>query len=55
MCHLFNNMLSILALGTAVSLTHPKSHNADPLGGRINHQAVAKGPPQEVQQGDSTG
>ena len=34
----FNNVLSIWALGMAISLTLPKSHNADPLGGRISHQ-----------------
>lgn len=48
-------MLSILALGAAVSQTHPKSHNTDPLGGRISQQAVTKGSPQDVQQGDGTG
>lgn len=40
----FNNALSIWALGTAISLTHPKSHNTGPLGGRKSHQQVAEGP-----------
>lgn len=40
----FNNVLPDWALGTAISLTLPKSHNADPLGGRISHQLVAESP-----------
>lgn len=40
----FNNVLSIWALGMAISLTLPKSHNTGPLGGRISHQPVAESP-----------
>lgn len=40
----FNNVLSVWALGMAISLTLPKSHNADPLGGRISHRLVAESP-----------
>lgn len=40
----FNNVLSIWALGMAISLTLPKPHNTDPLGGRISHQPVAESP-----------
>lgn len=40
----FNNVLPVWALGMAISLTLPKSHNADPLGGRISHQLVAESP-----------
>lgn len=34
----FNNVLSIQAVVMAISLTLPKSHNADPRGGEISHR-----------------
>lgn len=46
----FNNVLSIWALGTAISQTLPKSHNTDPLGGRISHQLVAESPERQKSQ-----
>lgn len=45
----FNNVLSIWALGMGISLTLPKSHNVDPLGGRISHQWPAAGSPRAPQ------